>query len=156
VDDGARARENVRESVRICDTETNTLIHLGEVPGEALLGVPESIFMNTVFIRQIDGTRPGGSGILSSIENLLFSANEQISTEKAVERLDEARRQLLHKNEKGAVSLDPIGIRGGEAAPCFYGSAARGGLKAMTQSKGSHSEGSKGRLEGKARSESLQ
>jgi len=67
VDDGARTRENVRESVRVCDTETNTLIHLGEIPGEALLGVPESIFMNTVFIRQIDGTRPGGSGILAYI-----------------------------------------------------------------------------------------
>jgi len=100
-DDGARVREAVRESVRMIDTQTGTPIHRGEVPGEALLGVPEVIFMNTVFVRQIDGTRPTGGSVLSAIENLLFSADEHVSTERAISRLDDARREILHKNESG-------------------------------------------------------
>lgn len=101
MDDGGKSRESVRENVRILDAATNTPIHRGEIPGEALLGVPENIFMNTVFVRQIDGTRPAGASVLTSIENLLFAADESVGTEKALSRLEDARRQILHKNENG-------------------------------------------------------
>lgn len=100
-DDGARQRETVRETVRIIDTALGTPVHRGEVPGEVIFHVPEAIFMNTVFVRQIDGTRPSGESILTSIENLLFTANENVSTKKAMERLDAARKQILHKNGGG-------------------------------------------------------
>lgn len=100
-EDGAKVRENARESVRVLDAETNTLIHRGEIPGEALLGVPESVFMNTVFVRQIDGARPSGTGVLSAIENLLFSADENVGTQKALDRLEEERRRILHRSENG-------------------------------------------------------
>ncbi|MBR2848070.1 MAG: AAA family ATPase [Clostridia bacterium] len=105
-DDGARSRETLRESVRIIDTATGAIVHKGEVPGEALFGVPENIFMNTVFIRQIDGTRINSAGILSAIENLLFTADETVGTKKALERLDDARRQILHKNGGGGLLGD--------------------------------------------------
>ena len=101
MDDGGKAKETVRESVRIYDMDADTLIHRGEIPGEAILGVPENIFMNTVFVRQIDGTRPAGGSILSSIENLLFSADESVGTDKALAQLEESRRRLLHKNGTG-------------------------------------------------------
>ncbi|MBQ5886393.1 MAG: AAA family ATPase, partial [Clostridia bacterium] len=84
-DDGSRQRETVRETVRIIDTALGTPVHRGEVPGDVIFHVPEAIFMNTVFVRQIDGTRPSGESILSSIENLLFTANENVSTKKAME-----------------------------------------------------------------------
>lgn len=100
-DDGSRQRETVRETVRIIDTALGTPVHRGEVPGDVIFHVPEAIFMNTVFVRQIDGTRPSGESILSSIENLLFTANENVSTKKAMERLDTARKQILHKNGGG-------------------------------------------------------
>lgn len=100
-DDGARQRESVRETVRIIDTTLGTPVHRGEVPGEVIFHVPEAIFMNTVFVRQIDGARPSGESILTSIENLLFTANENVSTKKAMERLDAARKQILHKNGGG-------------------------------------------------------
>ncbi len=103
VEDGGKARETVRESVRMIDTDTNTVVHKGAVPGEILFGVPEDIFMNTVFVRQIDGARINSTGILSSIENLLFTANETISTKKAIERLDDERRRILHKNGSGGL-----------------------------------------------------
>ena len=105
-DDGAKSRETIRESVRIIDTATGALIHKGEIPGEALFGVPENIFMNTVFVRQIDGTRINSTGILSAIENLLFTADETVGTKKALERLDDARRQILHKNGNGGLLFD--------------------------------------------------
>lgn len=102
-EDGGKVRESVRESVRMIDTATNTAVHRGEIPGEVLCGVPENIFMNTVFVRQIDGARVNSSGMLTSIENLLFTANETVSTKKALERLDDARRQILHKNGTGGL-----------------------------------------------------
>lgn len=103
---GNGIKESARESVRIIDTTTNTPVFRGKIPGEALFGVPESIFINTVFIRQADGTRPSGSSILSSIENLLFTADENISTKKAVDRLENARKQILYKNAAGGLLFE--------------------------------------------------
>ncbi len=114
-EDGAKARETARESVRMIDTVTNTAVHRGEVPGEVLCGVPENIFMNTVFVRQIDGARVNSSGMLTSIENLLFTASETVSTKKALERLDDARRQILHKNGTGGL-LGELKAKRSEAA----------------------------------------
>lgn len=103
VSSGNSQKETARESVRIIDTAANTQVFRGKIPGEALFGVTEAIFMNTVFIRQIDGTRPSGTSILASIENLLFTADENISTKKAVDRLDNARKQILYKNAAGGL-----------------------------------------------------
>jgi DNA repair exonuclease SbcCD ATPase subunit len=94
-------RELSHETVQLFNARTNAPIPLEGSPGEVLFGVPESIFLNTVFVRQIDGTRPSGASLLTSIENLLFSADENVCTEKAVERLDAARRQILYKNGSG-------------------------------------------------------
>jgi len=127
-EDGARIRENVRESVRILDAATNTLIHRGEIPGEALLGIPENVFMNTVFVRQIDGARPAGTGVLSSIENLLFSADENVGTQKALDRLEEGRRQILHKNENGGELYELRSERSRIAAQLAQASSAGGEL----------------------------
>ncbi len=90
-----------RETVKMTDTETGAQLYKGKNPGDVLLGVPEDIFVGTAFIRQIGGTKVDGEKISSSAENLLFSANEDINTDKSIERIDMLRRQLLHKNGKG-------------------------------------------------------
>jgi len=94
-------RETSHETVRLIDARTNAPLPIDGSPGETLFGVPEAIFLNTVFVRQIDGARPSGDTLLSSIENLLFTADENLTTEKAIERLDAARRQILYKNGAG-------------------------------------------------------
>lgn len=125
-EDGGKIRETARESVRIIDTATNTQVHRGEVPGEALCGVPENIFMNTVFVRQIDGTRVNASGMLTSIENLLFTADETVGTKKAMDRLEEVRRQILHKNGTGGL-LGELRDKRAEAAAALREARSQSG-----------------------------
>lgn len=90
-----------RETLKMTDTETGAQLHKGKNPGDVLLGVPEEIFLGTAFVRQLGGTKVDGEKISSSAENLLFSADESVNTDKSIERLDLVRRQLLHKNGKG-------------------------------------------------------
>lgn len=150
VEDGEKIRESVRESVRILDAETNALLHRGEVPGEALLGVPENVFMNTVFVRQIDGTRPAGTGVLSSIENLLFSADENVGTQKALDRLEEGRRQILHRSENGGELYELRQERSRTAAQLAQASDAGGDLM-QTQAQLSQADGVCAELDEKIR-----
>ena len=95
------ARGAVRETVRMTDLDTGLEIHSGECPGEALFGVPEEVFSGTAFVNQMGGAPIDGGKMSASAENLLFSADEAINTEKAAERIDLQRRQLLYKNNKG-------------------------------------------------------
>lgn len=95
------SKDAVRESVRMTVTETGLEIHKGQCPGEALFGVPEDVFLSTAFVRQLSGARFDGEKMSAAAENLLFSADEAVNTEKAAEKIDAMRRQLLHKNGKG-------------------------------------------------------
>lgn len=93
--------KGVRDSFKIIDLETNTPIKEDTTPDAFFIGVPEEVFMRTVFVSQIDGTKINGADIHEAVENILFSADEAINTQKALKRLDEARVMLLHKNRKG-------------------------------------------------------
>lgn len=97
----AGARGAVRETVRATDLGTGLEVYAGQCPGEALFGVPEDVFTGTAFVRQMEGTGIDGGKLSAAAENLLFSADEAINTEKAAERIDLLRRQLLYKNGKG-------------------------------------------------------
>ncbi|MCD7830747.1 MAG: AAA family ATPase [Firmicutes bacterium] len=92
-----------REAVKMTDENTGGEIFHGEVPGEALFGVPEEIFTSTAFIRRLGGAGIDGSKLSATAENLLFSADESVSADKAISKLDDARRKLLHKNGKGGL-----------------------------------------------------
>lgn len=90
-----------KEAVKMTDVETGAQISKGKNPGELLFGVPEEVFTGTAFVRQIGGARVDGGKLSDSAENLLFSADENVNTEKSIDRLDSLRRQLLHKNGRG-------------------------------------------------------
>ena len=74
---------------------------IGSEPGEYFFGMPEDVFVNTVFIRQLGTNEPDTSGVSAAIENILCSADETVDVKKVISTLDKVRRQLLHKNSSG-------------------------------------------------------
>lgn len=94
-------RESYTENCAIFDLQSGTEVYRGEVPGKLFLGIPLEVYNSTSSVRQLDCTNVDGSDVGASIENLLFSADETIDTDKLRAKLDDYRRTLLYKNEKG-------------------------------------------------------
>ncbi len=90
-----------RERVSIVNEETGEKMFKGEVPGMALLRMPEQMFYNSVFVRQLSDASIDGTGMSEAIENILYSGDEEVSTRRALERLEKTRKTLLHKNGNG-------------------------------------------------------
>lgn len=91
----------VRERKTIVELETGGIINKGEEPGEVFFGVPENIFVNTVFVRQAGSNQPDTSGVCTAIENILSSGDESVDVKKALARLDAVRKNLKHKKADG-------------------------------------------------------
>ncbi|MBQ7380929.1 MAG: AAA family ATPase, partial [Clostridia bacterium] len=94
-------RETYTESCKIFDAETGEEIFKGEVPGKLFLGITGEVFTATACIRQLECTDMNSDEINSSIENLLFAADEEIDTQRVQAKLDDLRRTLLYKNGRG-------------------------------------------------------
>lgn len=105
------------DSVKIIDINTNTSVYDNMLPSDVFLKVPSDVFDRTIYVKQADNGRIDGRGIGEAIENLLYSADETINTDKALKKLDDARTILLHKNEKGGkiyeleTELDYLNVR---------------------------------------------
>lgn len=93
--------ENSGDKTVIIDLDTNTQVFEGHSPEDIFFGVSGEIFSHTAYIGQASGGYINGSKVSSSIENILFSADENIDTDKALKKLDEARILLQHKKGKG-------------------------------------------------------
>jgi len=100
------SRESYVENLKIINTETGETLPTGTVPGEHFLKIPASVFSSTCSIEQLKSGNIDSEGVGSNIENLLFSADENVNAQKAVDRLNEARKQLLYKNERGGKIFD--------------------------------------------------
>ena len=98
---GHGTRESYTEKCTVVDVETGAEIFEGEVPGKVFLGITSEVFTTTACIRQLECTDMNSDEINASIENLLFSADEEIDTQKIQTKLDELRRTLLYKKGKG-------------------------------------------------------
>lgn len=95
-------KESFRESLSVTDRETGGRVpELEESPGLELFGINEQVFVNTVFSGQNGRSRIDGSETATAVENLLFSADENINVKKAAEKLDKFRRILQHKKGNG-------------------------------------------------------
>ena len=93
--------EGTRETKTLVDLETLTPVKFAGEIGEYLFGVPESVFLNTAFVRQSSGNAVDSEEIRNAVANILSSADEKISVEKAQKKLDAARTKLKHKNTVG-------------------------------------------------------
>lgn len=99
-----RALLGSREAVQLVDADTNMVVRNaldGTTPGELFFGVGADMFAATAFVSQLGKTSPCGAKVSDGIENILFSADESVNTQKAMSKLDAVRVSLLHKNEKG-------------------------------------------------------
>ncbi len=97
-------RETARTKFSVRDMETGADISDGREPGEQLLGIPESVFVRSAYLSQGGASELDGADVHSAISNILFSGDERLSVEKAVERIENARIPLMHKHgSKGRI-----------------------------------------------------
>ncbi len=95
--DGARATEKVS----VCRVRDGENIFAGQVPGEALLGVPREVFENSCGVGQSLCTGISGKKEATAIQNLLTSADETVEIDKIVARLEEIRVRYRYKKGSG-------------------------------------------------------
>ena len=97
-------RESVRTKFSVRDIESGVDISDGREPGEQLLGIPESVFLRSAYLKQGGDSELDGGDIHDAISNILFSGDERLSVERAVERIEAARIPLSHKHgNKGRI-----------------------------------------------------
>ncbi len=88
-------------SCKVIDLDTNSAVMEGKKPGEVWFGVDSEVFEHTAFVGQTEGSRVDGRAVSEGIENILFSADEDVNTQKALKKLDDARIVLLYKHQHG-------------------------------------------------------
>lgn len=94
-------KDQYKDTSSITDLKNGTSVFGREKAGDVLLGIPEEVFDSIAFVNQLSDLSVDGVAINEAIENMLFSGNEKMSAQRALEKIDSARRALLHKNEKG-------------------------------------------------------
>ena len=95
-----------KDEITVVDLSSNTPVEGIKNPGEHFFGIPEEVFTHTVYVRQSDGARFNGGDIGQAVENIFYSADENVNTEKALKKLDEARVLIKHKKNTGRGMLD--------------------------------------------------
>lgn len=129
------ARDNCIDRVKMIDMATGTEVHRGEVPGVVLLGVSQAVFDSTACVRQLDSGALDAAGVSEAIENILFSADADISVKNALQKLGAAKRSL--KNARGDGKLGTLERRREELTRRLERaeSAARGIREAEAQAE---------------------
>ena len=94
-------KEQYRDSSSITDLSDNSPVFPKQKAGEVLYNLPEELFDKIAFVNQISDSSIDGVAISEAIENMLFSGDEKVGVQRALDKIDSARRALLHKNEKG-------------------------------------------------------
>lgn len=102
----ARGDSYNEKPVRIFDDETGELVHRGQCPGELFLGLSVQNFNSTCAVAQFKNTELGAGELGNGIENMLRSADESVSVPRVCKRLEDARRELIHKTGRGGRIYD--------------------------------------------------
>ena len=92
--------DNSKESIQVCHLQTHVMKSV-PCPGELFFGVPENVFVNTAYVGQLAAVRPDGGSLTGAVENILFSADENVNLKKAADRVNQARREIAPKNNGG-------------------------------------------------------
>lgn len=73
-------------------------VDFGKEPGEEFLGVDESTFSKTAFIRQKDVSGDNMEGISEAVQNIILSADETVNTDKAHKKLNDLKNVYRNKS----------------------------------------------------------
>lgn len=101
-------RASYKEESSIVDLETGSPAFGRMTAGEVFFGVDREMFENTAFLGQISDSGINEGTVKESIENILFSGNEKINTQRAVNRVSDRMEALLHKSETGGAIYELI------------------------------------------------
>ena len=99
-------KTSARDEYTFTDLVTGEQVFPGVPPCDAFLSMNEGLFVRTAYVSQLTGTAVGGTEVSTAIENLLFSAEEEIDSAKVLKELDSARAELFYKNAKGGRLYD--------------------------------------------------
>ena len=91
-------RIGYREESRLVDLSDGSATRFAALPGEEFFAVPEQVYHNTAYFGQLSGSRLNESEMAQAMENLLFSGDERLSSQRAIKRMYEARRSLSHSS----------------------------------------------------------
>ncbi|MBO4321679.1 MAG: AAA family ATPase [Clostridia bacterium] len=99
-------QNSVTESYQITDLSTGTEAFRGRYPWEVFLGVSQQVFESVTSVKQLGASRLAGDELGSALENILFSADESVNTERALRRLNQARVSLMPQRGPGGRIAD--------------------------------------------------
>lgn len=92
-----------KETVDVVNRKTGKAEFIGAVPGEVFFGVGEAIFARTLFFRQLTTPQSRDELLADKLRDIAISADEQVSTKKAVSRLSEAKNELKGRAGNGLI-----------------------------------------------------
>ncbi len=93
-------RIGYREESRLFDLADGSLLRAHSRPGEEFFAVPEQVYINTAHFSQFTA-RLNENETTQAMENLLFSGDERVSSQRAVKRMQQARYSLSHPSGVG-------------------------------------------------------
>ncbi len=106
-------RDGFSERCETVDAQSKMTVFKGKAPGEMLLGVPLSVFDSTAAVRQQALGNMSGEALSSSIENMLYAADENVNVKQAKVKLNNARKHLKLERGRGGRIHDLMLTRDG-------------------------------------------
>ncbi len=92
-----------KDMVEVTNRNTGRPEFFGEVPGEVFFGVSEEVFVRTLFFRQLTTPQSKDDILADRLKNIAISADEQVGTKKAIQRLNEAKNELKGRLGSGLI-----------------------------------------------------
>ena len=105
--------ESAREITRLTDLSTNITLQNEEAPGVFFFKMDEEVFSKTAFLKQFDTSEIGGENLSNMIQNILFTADEEVNTQKTLQRLKDAKDILLNEDGSEGAVLNLVNKRDG-------------------------------------------
>ena len=127
-----RSCSGTKEQLEVTDAATGKPLPEITVPGKVLLGVSEEVFSRTLFFRQALLPQNRDDVLAEQLQNLAVSADEQMGSAKAMDKLSKAKNALRGRAGAGILpKLEQESVRlGGALAEALEENEKLNGLRA--------------------------